>query len=773
MEPLRTADPSRLGDYRLLRRLGAGGMGVVFLARAPGGAYAAVKVVRASYADDVGFRARFRREIEVARRVDSPWVVPLLGADADAEDPWLATAFVPGPSLAEVLDGPEGPEGRGPWPAASVSVLGQLLAEALDAVHRAGLVHRDVKPGNVLLAPDGPRLIDFGIARTPDGTPLTSTGVVVGSPGFLSPEQARARGADIGPPSDVFSLGCVLARTATGVRPFGAGAAAAMLLRTVYDEPELPGIPAALEPVVRACLDKDPARRPTAVEVGAALTAAVTADRERWLPEPVTRLIADRSAAVLAMGAIEPTRVSAPTARGTAAEAVAVANEPVAVDGSGDSGAPVSVDGPVSLDAVTVTSLKEPDAVRRSATTRRGFLVLGSTGAAGVLAAGGGAWWWNNRGERKAGSGGVPSSGPRTELAVAFQGDLSGAHGDIGRAQLNGARLAVARVNADADRPLRLRLRAYDDEGEPDRTLDRARRLVADERVLAVLGPTTDDCFLAAETTYTKAVLPVVSVSVGVSGQVREADLSTLRSHAQLSPTDQLLAAPCNRYLSGKADARQVFLVEDRAEGDFAWTLCDLVQRGLGRAGRDAEITSVAAGRLDAAALAGKAVAARADAVVFSGGQERAGAFAAALRGAGFSGARVATQRAFGTRFLESAGPAADGWVLATTFIDATATPAARSFAAAYEARYGERPGPYAAEAYDAVLFLAEVCGSGGSPLTERGAVVRRMREVTYKGISRTVAFSADYGYNHDALFLFRVVDRKFDFLGQYQRADV
>ncbi|MDT0566006.1 bifunctional serine/threonine-protein kinase/ABC transporter substrate-binding protein [Streptomyces sp. DSM 3412] len=746
MEPLRAADPSRLGDYRLLRRLGAGGMGVVFLARAPGGAFAAVKVVRASHADDAGFRARFRREIEVARQVDSPWVVPLLDADADAEDPWLATPFVPGPSLSEAL------EGHGPWSPASVCVLGLRLAEALDAVHRAGLVHRDVKPGNVLLAPDGPRLIDFGIARTPEGTALTSTGVIVGSPGFLSPEQARARGAGIGPPSDVFSLGCVLAHAATGVRPFGTGAAAGVLLRTVYDEPELPGIPGALEPVVRACLDKDPARRPTAVEVRGALDAAVPADRERWLPEPVTRLIAQRSAAVLAMGAIEPTRVTAPAPS---------ASLP---------------------DVVTVTSLKEPDAGARTqeqartgarATSRRGFLALGSMGAAGLLTVGAGAWWWRNKTERKPGAGSPPLSGPRAELVVAFQGDLSGTTGEVGRAQLNGARLAVARVNADDDRPLRLTLRAYDDGGEPDRTLDRATRLVEDDQVLAVLGPTTDACFLAAETTYTRAVLPVVSVSVGVTSRVRDAGASTLRSHAQLSPTDDLLAAPCNIYLTGETDARKVFLVEDRAEGDFAWTLCNYIQRALGRDGRETTTTSVAAGKLDHTALAARVVAAGSDAVVFSGGQERAGAFAAALREAGFSGARVATQRAFGPRFLERAGRAADGWVFATAFIDPTATPAARSFAEEYEERYGERPGRYAAEAYDAVLFLAEACTSGDAALRERGAIVRRMREVSYTGISRTVAYTSDNGYNHDAMFLFRATEGEFDFLGQYQRADV
>ncbi|MFF6783342.1 ABC transporter substrate-binding protein [Streptomyces sp. NPDC012510] len=748
MEPLRTADPSRLGGYRPLRRLGVGGMGVVFLARAPGGAFAAVKVVRASHADDEGFRARFRREIEAARQVAGPWVVPLLDADADAENPWLATAFVPGPSLAEVL------QEHGTLSPASVGVLGLRLAEALDAVHRAGLVHRDVKPGNVLLAADGPRLIDFGIARASEGTALTSTGVIVGSPGFLSPEQIRAGGAGIGPPSDMFSLGCVLAFASTGVRPFGGGAAPGVLLRTVYDEPELSGVPEALEPVVRACLDKDPAHRPTAVEAGAALDRAVPGDRERWLPEPVVRLIADRSAAVLAMGAIEPTRVSAPA---STASASAGSEEAI---GSRSA----------NSDAATLTSLLGARGDAPSA-SRRGVLALGATGA-GVLAVGGGAWWWHERGDRKngAGAGGSPSTALRTGLLVAFQGDLSGTAGEIGRAQLNGARLAVAEINADGTRPLRLRLRAYDDGGEPHRTLDRAARLVADERVLAVLGPTTDACFRTAEATYKQGVMPVLTVSVGAPPQVGDTT-STLRSHAQLTPTDDLLAAPCHRYLTGSVDARDVALIEDRAEGDFAWTLCNYVQRGLSRSGRKASVTSVAAGRLDHTALAERVVAARADAVVFSGGQERAGAFASALRQAGFSGARVATQRAFGTRFLETAGAGADGWVFATAFIDPTATPAARSFTEAYRARYGEPPGRYAAEAYDAVHFLARVCAGEVSPLTERGAIVRRMREVRHKGVSRTLAHTTDKGYDSDGMFLFRVVDGEFGFLGQYEKA--
>ncbi|MFD2686388.1 serine/threonine-protein kinase, partial [Streptomyces phyllanthi] len=268
MEPLRGADPAKVADYRLLRRLGAGGMGVVYLARSTAGALAAVKVIRAAYADDGGFRARFRREVETAGRVTSPWVVPLLDADPEAVSPWLATAFVPGPSLDEAV------EECGPLPRGSVRFLGARLAEALQAVHGAGLVHRDVKPGNVLLAHDGPRMIDFGIARAPEDTALTASGTVVGSPGFLSPEQAQGRGREIGTPSDVFSLGCLLAFAVTGVRPFGWGSAAAVLMRTVYDDPDLDGVPAELLPLLRACLEKAPDSRPTVAEVRRALDGA-------------------------------------------------------------------------------------------------------------------------------------------------------------------------------------------------------------------------------------------------------------------------------------------------------------------------------------------------------------------------------------------------------------------------------------------------------------------------------------------------------------------
>ncbi|MCZ0207482.1 serine/threonine-protein kinase, partial [Streptomyces sp. UMAF16] len=303
MRPLAADDPEDIGGYRPLARLGAGGMGVVYLARGAGGALVALKVIRAEHAADPAFRARFRREVTAVRGLSGRWLVPVVAADPEARSPWLATEFVPGPALAEAVDG------QGALPVAAVRVLGSRLAEALTAVHAAGLVHRDVKPGNVLLGLDGPRLIDFGIALAAGATALTAPDAVVGTPGFLSPEQARARAERVGPPSDVFSLGCVLAYAASARRPFGTGHAAAVLFRTVHEDPDLSDVPTGLRPLIESCLAKDPARRPTAARVRAALqdprtrlardAASAGGAAEGWLPPAVLRLVAERSARAL------------------------------------------------------------------------------------------------------------------------------------------------------------------------------------------------------------------------------------------------------------------------------------------------------------------------------------------------------------------------------------------------------------------------------------------------------------------------------------------
>lgn len=290
MEKLAPGDPLRMGPYRLVARLGAGGMGQVFLGRTAGGRTVAVKTVRSEYAADPEFRQRFRQEVAAARLVGGRWTAPVLDADTEGGQPWVATGYVAGPSLSAAV------RRFGPLPSDAVRVLGAGLAEALAAVHELGLVHRDVKPSNVLLALDGPRLIDFGIARALDATSvLTRSGYVVGSPGFMSPEQAR--GDATGPAGDVFALGAVMAFAATGTAPFGEKDSAAVLLyRIVHEEPELGGITGELRDLVRGCLEKDPGRRPTPGQLRDRLErigAEGTRLGERgWLPRNVSDAVA-------------------------------------------------------------------------------------------------------------------------------------------------------------------------------------------------------------------------------------------------------------------------------------------------------------------------------------------------------------------------------------------------------------------------------------------------------------------------------------------------
>ena len=246
MKPLAASDPRQVGPYRLRARLGAGGMGQVFLGHSPAGRPVAVKVIHHELAADPVFRTRFRREVAAARSVSGAYTAPVTEAGPDDDPPWLATAFVPGPSLADAVA-----EG-GPLPVASVWKLAAGLVEALQAVHASGLVHRDLKPANVMLALDGPRVIDFGISRALKSTQMTSTGLIVGTPAFMSPEQAD--GARVGEPSDVFSLGCVIVFAATGVGPFGDGPPASMLYRIVHAEPALGQVPVGLRELAAACL---------------------------------------------------------------------------------------------------------------------------------------------------------------------------------------------------------------------------------------------------------------------------------------------------------------------------------------------------------------------------------------------------------------------------------------------------------------------------------------------------------------------------------------
>ncbi|MFF3973670.1 bifunctional serine/threonine-protein kinase/ABC transporter substrate-binding protein [Streptomyces rubiginosohelvolus] len=710
MDDLRPTDPARIGGHRLLGRLGAGGMGVVYLGRTDAGALAAIKVILPEHAGDEDFRARFRREAEAARRVDSPWAVPVTGADTEAERPWLATEFVPGPTLSDVV------ARRGPLPVRGVTVLGRLLARALAAVHAAGLVHRDVKPGNVLLTASGPRLIDFGIARAADATALTATGLIVGTPGFLPPEAVSggtARFAESsGAAGDVFSLGCLLAYAATGRPPFGSGAVDAVLYRTVHDAPDLDGVEdPGLRALLERCLAKDPGERPAAAGLDPLIAedvpAGATAD---WLPEDVVRIIADRAAALLALPAIDAT----------------VAEEP----------------GPP-----------------RPAPGRRRFLLLA---AGGALALGGGAFAAVRlTGDEAEGAGGDGAPGGR-RLIIGVHADLTGPLSAAGRAQERGVRLAVDRFNSLDDQPFRLAVKVLDDQGDPARSARVAEEFAHDPEVVAVIGPTSDESAGAALSAYDEAVMPVLTVSALQMAFPRRANASFF----QAAPSYASLAVPIVNRLLLRPDVERLGVLIDRAGGQAAYQSgysANLLTPSLTTGTTHPRV--VPAGTTVFDPVITDLLAHRSDALFYAGDAAGAARVARILADLSFAGPCMAQHAVMGPEFLEQAGAAADGWEFVAPFIDANA-PAAATFAAAHRKRFGAAPAAWSAEAYDVaglvareLAGLAEAAAKTAKPAGKeasasvtpsgdgrptRSALTAAIAAARYEGVSRSYAFDKE-----------------------------
>jgi ABC-type phosphate transport system substrate-binding protein len=294
-------DPTEIGGYPVHGVLGDGGMGRVYLCSRPdSGSPVAVKVVRPEYASDPAFRKRFEQEVETARRVQGQHTVPVLDADPRAEQPWLATAFVPGPSLQQSV------ERDGPQRLASVLLLVSEVADALRTIHAAGVVHRDLKPANVILSPSGPKVIDFGIARATEVTSMTATGVTPGTPAYMAPEYIRS--GQVMPAGDVFALGVLANYAATGRKAFGGGADMAVPYRILQEPPDLTGCPEPLRAIVARCLDKDPLRRPSPDEVirlcGTALPSALTVPDKTAVVHPARPGRARSRRGWLAAGAI-------------------------------------------------------------------------------------------------------------------------------------------------------------------------------------------------------------------------------------------------------------------------------------------------------------------------------------------------------------------------------------------------------------------------------------------------------------------------------------
>ncbi|MFI6463570.1 bifunctional serine/threonine-protein kinase/ABC transporter substrate-binding protein [Streptomyces sp. NPDC050538] len=721
MQVLRAEDPEELGGHRLLARLGAGGMGVVYLARTADGSLVALKVIRAEYAADPGFRARFRREVRLAGGLTGRWVVAVTASDTEAREPWLATAFVPGPSLAEAVDG------LGPLPADTVVTLGAQLAEALGELHAVGLVHRDVKPGNILLVPDGPRLIDFGIAKGVGATALTAPDAVVGTPGYLSPEQTRSRGGEVGPASDLFSLGCVLAYAATGRRPFGTGEAPAVLYRTVHEPHDPTGLaqlPPPLRSVIDGCLAKDPALRPTAAQVHSALTENGPSAAPDWLPPAVLRLVAERSA-----GALDP---------------------------------PPRTAGPAVPDP-----LNTPVA---QGVSRRRVLAIGGSAAAVLAASGTGAAVLLARGH-------AATSGSHHDIpthTIALHADLTGTQKAVGKAQMRGALLAVAAHNARKNVGYRLALTSYDDGGDAPRARETARRVLAQPSVSAVIGPSTTAGARAAAPLYAAASMPVVLVSA--ADDAAGLSTTTLRTLCVTRASDSSRTLPILFYLTRTRPSRRTAVIEDGAGGETAVDITrNLVETPP--SGGTVTVHQVASGTGDFGPAVARALATRPQAVVYGGtSPRRAAACARALAAARFTGAVTGFDPVLNAGFLSAAGQAAEGWVLQAPYTEAQSagTPAAKAFTAAYRARYGGPPGRWSVEAYDAVGLIARAIDALGTTTTiEPAQVAERLFHTSYDGVAKPIRFVQ--GTTHtlepeNTGFLYQVRDGAFRFLGRYDQ---
>ncbi|MFJ5772740.1 bifunctional serine/threonine-protein kinase/ABC transporter substrate-binding protein [Streptomyces sp. NPDC093094] len=726
-EPLMPTDPSRIAGFRLLRRLGAGGMGVVYLGRDGDGTLAAVKVIRGDSAHDPAFRARFTREADLAQRVTNRWVVPVLGADTQADEPWLATAFVPGPSLAEAV------AAHGPLPPAAARSLGRLLADALADLHAAGLVHRDVKPGNVLLALDGPRLIDFGVARAEDDTALTASGMVLGSPGFLSPEQARGEPATSA--SDVFSLGGVLAHSLTGRPPFGTGTPEALLYRTVHDEPGLEGIDGGSLALVSRCLSKDPADRPTAEELRHLLTDGAPFDEvpddgapdggarppapaddglppaphgTLHLPDAIARMIATRSAEGLALPGIEPTEI----------------------DGSGSAPAAAG-------DEPRDTAAPGPN--RRRLLLAGGALLLagGGAGAAALLTG------REDEDEKPA------AVRPVYTLGV----HVTDSAEPISRVSERAALLAVAQHNAVRNRRYDLKVRVLRDRGDVAGAQDVASRFTADRDVVAVLGPVTELPMRSAAKVYGRAGLTHVSSSTGQLDYFvtsPTASFQTGVAHVALGGWIALHALITNRL-------GRIGVVLDRSGGTTVQDQASLlVRQWRDTFGGQAVPRVVAEGTGDGPDAVRGLLASEVTAIAYLGPLDATVAAARQLATAGFTGPRWMQHLLYGSEFPSLAGTAGEGWYVVDSAADPSAltTRAARDFTAAWRARYKAAPEPYAAEAYDSVrMLLGEFARTvpakrGARPV--RAALGERMAKVTYQGMDRTYTFGDYHQYNSE-----------------------
>ncbi|MEO3752371.1 bifunctional serine/threonine-protein kinase/ABC transporter substrate-binding protein [Streptomyces sp. B6B3] len=782
-EALAAGDPRQVGRYRVLARLGAGGMGLVFLARSPGGRPVAVKVVRAELADDPRFRQRFAREIAAARRVNSFFTAGVVDADPEGSPPWLATAYVAGVSLVEAVTA------HGPWAERSVRALGAGLVEALEAIHGVGMVHRDLKPSNVLLAPDGPRVIDFGISLAVEDTGLTQTGSVVGTPGFMSPEQLT--GAPVGPPSDVFALGAVLAYAATGSGPFGTGSAHGINFRAVYEPPELGGVAPGLRELLWRCLEKDPGRRPAVAELldrlaeaddatgdaeagPPAATALGTAD---WLPAPVADTVGQANNAVLP--STPPPPAATPTAPTT----------PPATTPTPPTAPPLSTTAPTATAASTTppppagapsgylppgfTPAGPPVPPNTKPRVSRRALLTGAGATAAVATVGGLVWQLTRpdgsedgdpTGDGGTGGNGWAADGEGEEgvvsrtVRIAVHAPLTGSASAMGSDALEAARLAVDDARESGDHPgLRVEILELDDQGMAELAGETADTAIADPLVLAVVGPVLSAAVQSAAPQYGEAGLAIVTPTATNMSLTQQGYPTFLRA----TPNDEQVGTDIGQFLALQ-EVTSVMLVDDLTE--YGVTLADAAASVLTSVGVQVMEESLA-DTPDFNALAQTVISSGAEALAFCGSYPEAGPLAAALSDESWAGIRVSGDGIMNQEFLDLAGPGRDGWYAVCPCSDPSQSSDGRDFADRYETRTGRPPGPHAPRAYDVTMMIIETVAELGEE-ADRTTVYEELAGARYDGLTGEIRFDANGEYRGSGTELFHVNNATFEPLG-------
>ncbi|SOD67310.1 serine/threonine protein kinase /amino acid/amide ABC transporter substrate-binding protein, HAAT family [Streptomyces zhaozhouensis] len=709
MRELTPTDPRRVGGYLLLRRLGEGRSGVVYLACSLRGEPVALKLIRPAYAFDPAFRARFEADVAAARHVGARRLVTVAAADTAGGTVWAAYPYVAGPTLDETL------AAHGPLPPRTVSALGALLAEALTAVHAAGLCHRDIRPGHVQLTLDGPRLTGFG-----------GSGTRIGPPGFLSPEQAVGGAIPVGPPSDLFALGCLLTYAATGRGPFGEGSPRELLRRAAFDPPELADVPRGLLEVVRACLHRDPLLRPSALDLAREMAPPVGAG---WLPGPLAREVAARYAAPLPRPAShEPADQGLPLVPGRSAPdtpALTRGAEELPEAEPPEPGAPEAP-----------SDAAQPERPRPTG-RRRALRLLGGAGALAVAGVGAGLLLRTEpRGEGPVGAG-------RRAYAIGLQANLSGTGAAAGSGQQRGLNMAVDELNRLGNLPFDLDVRPLDDAGDPELAREAARALVADEEVMAVIGPTENAVLPAVGDTYATAELPLLALSLtGPNDHERYGSLLVARPPAALAG----LAAG---EVLAERGARRVVVLDDRAAGEESGRVARALHGSLDRERFTPVARELDSTEADLNALAAELTADGTEAVVWCGRADGAGRLSRALRTNGYPGVGLATERAIGPEYFLHTGQQPDDWFFLAPYTDPRADPRASGFGRAHRDRFGWDAEPYAAEAYDAaqllVLTLRETVESRAG--VTRGVLLEQLLAGRYRGVARDLAFDAEGAY--------------------------